>query len=202
MRLNVAPVTLLGPVSGSPKCRSVRPKRYLASPLEPITTTALAACRIRGKSKRARLVISTARMAPGAKRAGSMESGPAPDGASRNDDRRGRRLNRPSRIRHRRGEAAIDGERLAVNVGRLVAREEQRHRRDLVRLAGALQGIELADLVGSTALLGAVEHRLGHAGLDQARAYRVDAHAGAGKRIGGGLHQADDAGLARGIGMA
>ena len=32
-----------------------------------------------------------------------------------------------------------------------------------------LQGdFELADLVGGAALLGAVEHRLGHAGLDQA----------------------------------
>jgi len=38
--------------------------------------------------------------------------------------------------------------------------------------------------------------------VDQAGTYRVDAHAGAGQRIGRGLHQADDAGLAGAIGMA
>src|SRR5712691_46837 len=112
------------------------------------------------------------------------------------------RLNRFPRVRHRRGEAAVDGECLAVDIGRLVACEEQAHRRDLVRLAGALQGIELTDLVLRAALLGAVEHRLGHAGLDQARTDRVDADAGAGERIGRGLHQRDDAGLARRIRMA
>src|SRR5712691_8881491 len=112
------------------------------------------------------------------------------------------RLNRLPRIWHRRGEAAVDGECLAVDIGRLVARKEQAHRRDLVRLAGALQGIELADLVLRAALLGAVEHRLGHAGLDQARTYRVDADAGARERIGRGLHQGDDAGLARRIRMS
>src|ERR1700722_18845780 len=42
------------------------------------------------------------------------------------------RLNRFSRVWHRGGEAAIDRERLAVDIGRLVAGEEQSHRRDLV----------------------------------------------------------------------
>src|SRR5882672_12105929 len=79
---------------------------------------------------------------------------------------------RPPRIRHRRGEAAVDRDRLAVDVGGVVARKEQAHRREFVRLAGALQRIELADLVLGAAFLGAVEHRLGHAGLDQAGADR------------------------------
>src|SRR5450756_301958 len=47
-------------------------------------------------------------------------------------------LNRFPRIRHRRGQAAVDRKRLAVDVGSLVAGEEQAHRRQFVRLAGAL----------------------------------------------------------------
>ena len=62
-------------------------------------------------------------------------------------------LNRFPRIRHRRGEAAIDRDRLAVDIGRLVAGEKQSHRREFVRLAGALQRIELADLAVGAALL-------------------------------------------------
>src|SRR3954468_10354153 len=75
-------------------------------------------------------------------------------------------LNRLPRIRHRGGEAAIDGDRLSIDIGGLIAGEEQTHRRELVRLACALQRIELADLVLRAALLGAIEHRPGHAGLD------------------------------------
>src|SRR3954453_13366263 len=82
-------------------------------------------------------------------------------------------LNRLPRIWHRRGKAAVDRDRLAVDVGGVVASEEQSNRRELVRLAEPLQGIELADLVLGYALLGAVEHRLGHTGFDQAGAYRV-----------------------------
>src|ERR1700744_2022266 len=44
--------------------------------------------------------------------------------------------NRLSGIRHRCGEAAVDREGLAVDIGGLVAGEEQAHRCDLVRLAG------------------------------------------------------------------
>src|SRR3569833_3906148 len=84
----------------------------------------------------------------------------------------------PARIRHRRSEAAVDRDRLAVDIRGVVAREEKAHRREFVRLAGTLQRIELADLVLGAALLGAVEHRLGHAGFDEARAHRVDAYAG------------------------
>jgi hypothetical protein len=47
-------------------------------------------------------------------------------------------LNRLARIRHRGRQAAVDRERLAIDVGRVVAGEKQFHRRDLVRLAGAL----------------------------------------------------------------
>src|SRR5262249_50755530 len=89
-------------------------------------------------------------------------------------------LNRLTRIRHRRSEAAVYRNRLAVDVTRLVARQEQSHRREFVRLSRTLERVELADLVLRAALLGAVEHWLGHAGLDQAGADRVDAHAGAG----------------------
>src|SRR5712671_5457253 len=53
-------------------------------------------------------------------------------------------LDRLPRIRHRRGEAAIDGDRLSVDVGRFVVCQKQSHRGQFVRLAGALQWIELS----------------------------------------------------------
>src|SRR6266403_897776 len=87
--------------------------------------------------------------------------------------------NRLSRIRHRGGEAAVDRDRLSVDIGRIVAGEKKSHCRELMRLAGALERVELADLVVGAALLGIVEDRLGHAGFDQAGTHRVDAHAGA-----------------------
>src|ERR1700730_17889843 len=89
--------------------------------------------------------------------------------------------NRLPRIWHRCGQAAIDRDRLAVDVRRLVACQKQSHRRELVRLAGALQGVELADLAVGAARLGVVEDWFGHAGFDQARTHRVDAHASAGQ---------------------
>src|SRR6267142_7179747 len=75
-------------------------------------------------------------------------------------------LNRLARIRHRGGEAAIDRDRLAIDVGRIIAGEKQSHRRQFVRLAGALERVELADLAVGAALLGIVEDRFGHAGFD------------------------------------
>src|SRR4051812_2405221 len=66
-------------------------------------------------------------------------------------------LNRFPRIRHRRREAAVDRERLAIDIRRFVAGQKQTHRRELVWLAGALERVELADLVLGAALLGAVE---------------------------------------------
>src|SRR6202048_4292081 len=86
-----------------------------------------------------------------------------------------RRSNRLPRIRHRRGEAAIDRDRLAVDIGGVVAGEKKSHRREFMRLAGALQRIELADLVLGAALLGAIEYRFCHAGFDQAGTHRIDA---------------------------
>src|SRR5882762_6626170 len=56
-------------------------------------------------------------------------------------------LNRFPRIRHRRRQPAVDRDRLAVDIGRIVARQKQSHRREFVGLAGALQRIELPDLV-------------------------------------------------------
>src|SRR6516164_10178662 len=47
--------------------------------------------------------------------------------------------------RMRRREAAVDHDRLAVDVGAVVGREEQRRRGDLFGLAAALQRVELAD---------------------------------------------------------
>src|SRR5712691_11696582 len=92
-------------------------------------------------------------------------------------------LNRLARIRHRCRQAAIDRDRLSVDIGRIVAGEEQSHRRQFMRLAGALQGIELADLAVGAALLGIVEDRFCHPGLDQAWAHCVDPHPGARQRI-------------------
>src|ERR1700682_234407 len=55
-------------------------------------------------------------------------------------------LNRLARIWHRRRQAAIDRDRLSVDVGGVVAGEKQSHRRQFMRLAGALERVELPDL--------------------------------------------------------
>src|SRR5262249_48546724 len=54
------------------------------------------------------------------------------------------RLDRFARIGHGGSEASVDGKCLAIDIGGLVAGEEESHRRDLVRLTGALQWIQLA----------------------------------------------------------
>src|SRR5262245_57384942 len=64
-------------------------------------------------------------------------------------------LNRLPRIRHRRGQSAVHRNRLAVDIRGLVACQKQSHRGEFVRLARPLERIELADLVGGAALLGA-----------------------------------------------
>ena len=56
-------------------------------------------------------------------------------------------LNRLPRIRHRRRQTAIHRNCLSIHIRRFIARQKQPHRRELVRLAGARQRIELADLV-------------------------------------------------------
>src|SRR5450631_4364986 len=75
-------------------------------------------------------------------------------------------LNRLARIGHRGRQAAIDRDRLSVDIGGVVACEKQSHRRQFMRLAGALQRVELADLAVGAALFGVVEDRFCHAGLD------------------------------------
>lgn len=110
-------------------------------------------------------------------------------------------MDRP-RERQRAGKAAINRESLTVDVGRLVACQEQRHGGDFLRRAGALQRVELPDLVLRTTLARSLEDRLGHTGFHQARTDRVDAHAGAEQRGGRGLREADDARLARAVGRA
>src|ERR1700691_4338856 len=69
-------------------------------------------------------------------------------------------LNRFPRIRHRRRETTVDRKRLAIHIGRFIACQKQSHRRQFMRLAGALQGIELADLAVGAALARIVEDRL------------------------------------------
>jgi len=45
-----------------------------------------------------------------------------------------RNLNRFARMRRRRRKAAVDRDRLSIDIGCVVAGEEQSHRRQLVRL--------------------------------------------------------------------
>ncbi len=90
-------------------------------------------------------------------------------------------------------QAAIDGDRLAVDVRCLVAGKEQCHMGDLLRLAIASERVELADLLIGAARTGNVEDRLRHACFDEAGADRIDAHARAVEFVRGRLHEADDA---------
>src|SRR5438445_2441151 len=80
----------------------------------------------------------------------------------------------PPRDRVAGRKAAVDDERLTVDVAGIVGGEEQRRARDLDRLTAAPQRIELADTLLLALLAGDVVHRLGHAGLDQARTDGVD----------------------------
>ena len=121
--------------------------------------------------------------------------------------RGGARAPSPPYRRGRKNGCVLDnppstGERLAVDVGGVVARQEQRHRRRSPRRRrlAAAGSAGRSSTVGATST-GPVEDRLRHAGLDQAGADRVDPDARAEERIGRGLREADDAGLARAIGM-
>src|SRR4051794_16863399 len=71
-------------------------------------------------------------------------------------------------------EPAVDDEGVAVDVGAVVGGEEEGGAGDLVGLAAALQRVQMADLVLLAGRAGAFVERPGHAGLDQARADRVD----------------------------
>src|SRR6185369_8826543 len=73
------------------------------------------------------------------------------------------------------GKAAVYDEGVAVHIGRFVGGEEQGSLRDLDRLAAAFERIEVADQLFLSGRSGHVVDRLGHAGLDQPRADRIDA---------------------------
>ena len=98
------------------------------------------------------------------------------------------------------GQAAVDDERLPVDIARLVGGEEQRRIGDLDRRAAALQRVQMADLVLLPLGPGPLEDELGHAGLDQAGADGVDPDIGAGQLGRGDLDQVDHARLGRRIG--
>src|SRR5215213_5242929 len=76
---------------------------------------------------------------------------------------------------HAAGQAAVDHQRLAVDVGTLVRSEEQRGAGDVGRLATALQRIQFADSVGDAFCPSRIVDDLGHAGLDQPGTERIDA---------------------------
>src|SRR5687768_53072 len=101
--------------------------------------------------------------------------------------------------RHAAGQAAVDGDRLAVDVGGFVGGEEQGGFGNLHRLAAALERVELADAVRDTLRARGFVNELRHAGFDQAGADRIDADVGAGELVCGGLDEADDARLGRRI---
>lgn len=92
---------------------------------------------------------------------------------------------------------AIHGPRLAVDVAGLVAGQEQGDARDLVGAAGALGGVQLADLALCAAGARGGERRRRHAGLDEPRAQRVDAHARARELERRRLRQRDHGRLGR-----
>src|SRR3954468_24682454 len=96
----------------------------------------------------------------------------------------------------RGGKAAVYDQRMAVHIGALVRGEEQSGLGDLGRLAAALQWVEVADQLFLPGRARHIVDRLRHAGLDQARADRIDADIGAGKLGRRHLDQADHPGLA------
>src|SRR3984885_5139451 len=100
----------------------------------------------------------------------------------------------------RAGKPAVDRKGLAVDVGRFVARQKQRHCGDFRGRAGALQRLELPDLAIGAALSRRLEQFARHSGFDQSGTDRIDAHAAAEKRIRRGLRETDHAGLAGAIG--
>ena len=102
----------------------------------------------------------------------------------------------------RGGKAAVDGDRLAVDVACGVGSEEQGDRGDLLRLAAALHRVEAADALLLAARARPFVDLAGHAGFDQAGADGVDADVGAGELGRGDLHQVDQPRLRRRISRA
>lgn len=99
-----------------------------------------------------------------------------------------------------RAQAAIHSPRLAVDIASLVTTQEQRHTGNLVGVATAPRGIQLANLLLGAAGAGGVVHGRRHARLNQAGADGVDADAGAGELVGNGLRERDDGSLGRRVG--
>src|SRR3546814_18264741 len=66
-----------------------------------------------------------------------------------------------ARHRVRAGESAVDRDRLSVDIARLIAREEERDIGELLRLRGAAQRIELAELMGDVLGLRSEKRRVG-----------------------------------------
>src|SRR3546814_3243613 len=62
----------------------------------------------------------------------------------------------------RTGQAAVDRDRLSIDIARLIARKEKRDIGEFLGLRRAAQGVELAELVRDLLGLGIVEGRLGH----------------------------------------
>ena len=95
-------------------------------------------------------------------------------------------------IRMTRAETTVDSPCLPIHVGRFIAAQEQRHPRNLVGMASPPHRIQLSDLLLRAPLPGGFVHRRRHAGLDDARADGIDAHARAHKLVGQCLRQRHD----------
>lgn len=76
---------------------------------------------------------------------------------------------------------------LTIDIATLIATQEQRHPRNLIRNSTTLQRIQLTDLPLRPTLPGMVKHRLRHSCLDQTRADGVDPDARAGELVRAGL---------------
>src|SRR3546814_7215356 len=76
-----------------------------------------------------------------------------------------------ARHRMRAGEAAIDRDRLSVDIACLIAREEQRDIGEFLGLCGAAQRVQLAELVRELLRHRIVAGRIGQPGYGAAGAY-------------------------------
>lgn len=88
---------------------------------------------------------------------------------------------------------------LAVDVTRLVTREEEGDAGDFVRDGATTQGVQVADFgFGVTGACGIVYGRR-HARFNQAGADGIAANGGAGELVAGCLHQRNDGGFGGGV---
>ena len=87
-----------------------------------------------------------------------------------------------------RAQAPANAPCLPVDIACLVASEEQRHTRYLVRHRTPPHRIQLPDFAVGAARPRGIEQRGCHAGFDQAGANGVAADRGAGELVADGLH--------------